>query len=172
MRKFFTNWKIVLILTLLLLLFGGLFGAYIGAKTQEVMLVTYGFVAFSVLPITLCTFGLKELNDVWRSVAEELEKVQRRKLARIIENRYYAVIWIAFFDVLVQLVFAFCINIPGANIWWILGVLFGGILSVLLYGLFVCFSVREAVDFVNQVEERTISEKKNRELISKLSSSR
>ena len=171
MNKFFTNWKLILLFCLLLLVGGWVIGKWMQTESQGVMLVTYGFVAFAVLPITLCTFGLKELNGVFGQVSADLNKEQRARLSRMISERTSSIIFLGFFIVAVQLILAFCLNLKDVVLWPIVGALFGGVLTVLVYGIFICFSVKEAADFINNIKDKKAHEQRSQELIEHLKAS-
>lgn len=168
MNKFFTNWKLIFFFCLALLVGGWVAGEWMQTKSQEVMLVTYGFVAFAVLPITLCTFGLKELNGVFGQVSADLNRDQRVRLNKMISERTSSFIFLGFFIVAVQLILAFCINLRGVDLWPVVGALFGGVLTVLVYGIFICFSVKEAADFVNRIKDKKAHEQRSQELVDRL----
>lgn len=168
MNKVFTNWKLIFLFCLILLVCGWVAGKWMQTKSQEVMLVTYGFVAFAVLPITLCTFGLKELNGVFGQVATDLNREQRFRLNKMISARTSSFIFLGFFIVAVQLILAFCINLKDVDLWPIVGALFGGVLTVLVYGIFICFSVKEAADFVNGIKDKKAHQQRRQELVDRL----
>lgn len=167
MFKFFTNYKKVFCVTIIFLISGGLLGK-VFSENAEPSMITYGFVAFAILPITFCTFGLKELGAVFPGVVDALDKQQRVKLRKIINEHCNAVIFLAFFNVFIQLLFAFLLNIHEVNKWIVTGVLFGGIVSVLIYGIFICASIREVNNFVDDVREKELSLKKSEDFKKRL----
>ena len=162
MKNIFSNTLVVILLIVLFIGAGGVLGAYLGTLPNNVQTgLSYGFVAFSVLPITLCLFGLKELNASFSSVAKYLNRSERERLSEQIDDRILAIICLAFFIVALQVIFAFCLlYFSNGFEFVILGILFGGIFSSLTFGIYVCFSVRKIADFCDKVISREASEER------------
>ena len=164
MKKLFTSTPFVTLLITIFLTLGGILGFLLKdiPESQNTGL-TYGFIAFSILPITLCLWGVKEFNAVFPSIARNLNKIERKRLTDLIDNRITIIIYLAFFIVLLQIFFAFSfLYIPHDNNleFVILGILFGGILSSLTYGLYVCFSVRKIAKTADDILSTNIAEER------------
>lgn len=162
MRKLFTSTFFVISLIILFVVIGAVLGKYLGNLPNNVQSgLSYGFVAFSVLPITLCLFGLKELNSTFSTVAKYLTKVERARLSKEIDSRIVKTVFIAFFIVGLQVIFAFgLLYFSNGFEYVILGILFGGIFASLVFGIYVCFSVRKASDFCDEIISTKISEER------------
>lgn len=157
--KFFTNTKVILVTIVLCLLTGVGLGYCLGNAPKVVQSgISYGFVAFSVLPVTLCMFGVKELNAAYSGIAPNLDGVRRRTLSKELERRIVRVIVLAFLIVVLQVVAAFCLLYFSTNYEYIiLGVLFGGVMASLIYGLYVCFSVRRVAALTESILDKKIA---------------
>ena len=162
MRGFFSNTVIVAILVFVFVCLGGGVGWLLGDLPNNTRHgLTYGFVAFSILPITLCLFGVKELNSVFPSIAMNLTKIERNRLSNDLDKRIVRVIFLAFFLVALQIVFSFFLLYFSTGYEYvILGVLFGGIFGSLTYGIYVCFSVRRLGEFCEQVMSKKAAEER------------
>ena len=163
MLSVFSNVKIAAFLIVLPVLVGGGVGWFFGENPQlEVTGVTYGFMAFAILPISLCLFGLKEFNGVYSNLAKYMSPAEQKNLSKYIDSRYNATIFLAFLVVSLQVIFAFWLMyISKAYELIIFGILFGGIFSALVYGLFVCYSVRRIIVFHDQI----VTEKQKKERV-------
>ena len=137
-----------------------------GDGMQEIKLITYGYVAFAVLPITICLFGLKELNGVYCIVADSLNEKERCALDKIITEKTNWTVVLGFLIVIVQVVFAFCLSFfqEYKNIFFgIWGALLGASVAILIYGLAVCLSIKEVYNFINQQKNRAIKAKQQKD---------
>lgn len=164
MGRFFTSTRFIVILIFLSLCFGGVLGWLLkDLPNLRLTGFTYGFIAFSVLPITICLWGVKEFNSAFPNIAMDLDKVSRKEFEDIIDGRINAIITIAFLIVFLQIIFAFLLLYVQTSDNYevvVLGILFGGILSSLIYGLYVCFSVRKLSRTLDEYLSKTISQKR------------
>lgn len=153
MKRIFSSTTIVVGLIVLSILGGGSIGYWLNTLPINVRSgLTYGFVAFSVLPITLCLFGVKEAGAAFPGIAKYLNHRQRREFRRAVDRAISRIIFMAFGLVLLQVLAAFVLlYLSEGYEYIILGVLFGGVISSLVYGLYVCFLVRELSDFTEEV---------------------
>lgn len=167
MIRFFSNTKLVCGLVFICLAMGVALGYFLGNAPKVVQSgISYGFVAFSVLPVSLCMFGVKELNAAYSGIATHLDAVHRRALSKGIESRVAMVIIVAFAIVVLQVVAAFGLLYFSTNYEYIiLGVLFGGVMASLVYGLFVCFSVRRVAEVAEDVLGKKIAEDRSRQYL-------
>lgn len=159
LREIFSNYKIVMLIVVSCL-FLGIFLGYLLDKAPENMKsgISYGFIAFSILPITICLWGVRELNSSFSHIAESLSKSKRDTLISDINKRIEQTIFFAFGIVLIQIIGSFILLYFSKNYEYIiLGVLFGGVLSSLAYGLFVCFSVRSIYEMEEKIKSKNIS---------------
>lgn len=165
MIRFFSNTKLICVLILVCLSMGVALGYFLGIAPKVVQSgISYGFVAFSVLPVSLCMFGVKELNAAYSGIAPYLDAVHRRTLSKGIESRIVMVILVAFAIVVLQVVAAFGLLYFSTNYEYIiLGVLFGGVMASLAYGLYVCFSVRRVAEVAEDVLGKKIAEDRSRQ---------
>lgn len=161
MKGIFSNTKIVVGLIILSILVGGGIGYWLNTLPINVRSgLSYGFVAFSILPITLCLFGVKEVGAVFPAISKYLNHRQRREFRKRVDRAISRVIVMAFGLVFFQVLAAFVLlYLSGGYEYIILGVLFGGVVSSLIYGLYVCFLVRELADF----SEEVLSDKADRD---------
>ncbi len=161
MRSFFTSTLFVVVLICLLLLGGGYLGWLMKDLSDATKTgLTYGFITFAILPISLCLWGVKEFNAAFPNVALELDKNGRNRLGCLIDDKIETIIVLAFFIVFIQIILAFCLLyfFAGSNYEFvILGILFGGILSSLVYGLYVCFSVRKLARTVDEIISKRVA---------------
>lgn len=96
-------------------------------------------------------------------MAPYLDSIHRKRLGKAIDKRIQVVIVMAFAIILIQVIGAFYLLYFATQYEKvILGVLFGGIISSLIYGLFVCFSVRG----IAEKTEEILSDKIGKERIS------
>lgn len=149
MIRVFSSTLLTVALIIVTVVAGGVLGYYLPLDpNSKLSPITYGFIAFAVLPITICLFGLKELNGAFSSVVKHLTGSQQEKLIKQIDKRYDRTIELALFVILIQVVFAFALLLIGEEYRFVvLGVLFGGVISVLFYGLYVCYTVRNLIKF-------------------------
>ncbi len=149
MIRVFSSTLLTVVLIIATVVAGGVLGYILPLDpNSKLSPITYGFIAFAVLPITICLFGLKELNGAFSSVMKHLTGLQQEKLIEQIDKRYDRTIQLALLVILIQVVFAFALLLIGEKYRFVvLGVLFGGVISVLFYGLYVCYSVRNLIKF-------------------------
>lgn len=149
MIRVFSSTLLTVALIIVTVVAGGVLGYCLPLDpNSKLSPITYGFIAFAVLPITICLFGLKELNGAFSSVVKHLTGSQQEKLIKQIDKRYDRTIELALFVILIQVVFAFALLLIGEKYRFVvLGVLFGGVISVLFYGLYVCYTVRNLIKF-------------------------
>lgn len=164
MKRLFSNTWFVSIAVIVCLSAGIICGYLLEQAPTEVQCgISYGFVAFAMFPIGLCTFGVKELNSSFLGMAPYLDSIHRKRLGKAIDKRIQVVIVMAFAIILIQVIGAFYLLYFATQYEKvILGVLFGGIISSLIYGLFVCFSVRG----IAEKTEEILSDKIGKERIS------
>jgi len=150
-------------------------GSYVGAKfssfVQEISMVTYGYIAFAVLPITICLFGLKELNSAYVIVADKISLRERETLEIQLESKFRYTVGLGFTIVLLQVVMAFSLNFIQNEPPWYFGVwggLIGATLAVLVYGLFICSSVKEIYSYINAATNKAIFRQQQKDLLSAL----
>lgn len=108
----------------------------------------------------------------WRfsSVMKHLTGLQQEKLIEQIDKRYDRTIQLALLVILIQVVFAFALLLIGEEYRFVvLGVLFGGVISVLFYGLYVCYSVRNLIKFCDDRLVEQERDKKKQALKKRLS---
>lgn len=148
-----------------LIIIGGILGKLLGELPDNTRSgLSYGFIAFSVLPITLCMFGLKELNSAFPNFAQYLNKSNREALSKAIDERILRVILIAFLIVALQVCLAFYLLYFCSGLEFvILGILFGGIFASLVYGVYVCLSVRKLAEHFEEILSKEISKKRQKE---------
>ena len=162
MKRQFSNIWIASI-TIVLSLIGGIcFGYFLEqAPTQVHTGLSYGFAAFAVFPIGLCIFGVKELNASFPQIAPYLDAPHRKILSQKIEQRIQEVIVLAFFIIVIQVVGTFYLLYFATEYEKVvLGVLFGGVVSSLIYGLFVCFSVQAMAEKAESIVSEEIGKKR------------
>lgn len=158
MKKFFSNIKFVVLLILAIILIGFILGYLMGQLPNNVKNgLSYGFVAFSILPITTCLFGVKELNAIFPGIAKYLDSRKRSKLIKSIDLVVTRVIYLAFLIVLLQVIASFILLYHSNTYEYvILGVLFGGVISSLVYGLYVLFSIRRFAEVIDSILDESI----------------
>ena len=165
-----SNWKFAGIVIIVLIVAGLVVGRVWGLLVEKISLVTYGYIAFAVLPITICLFGLKELNSFYGNIAESLKSRERQKLRQLIERQLHGVIVVGFGIVLIQILLAFSLSFFQGSIFftYILGSLLGATLGDLIYGLYICSAVRQVYLLSNKLLERSITEKQNKKLLEEI----
>lgn len=153
MKKIFSSTTIVVVLIVLSIIGGGGIGYWLNTLPINVRSgLTYGFVAFSVLPITLCLFGVKEVGAAFPAIAKYLNSRQRQEFRKRVDRAISRIIVIAFGLVFLQILAAFVLlYLSDGYEYIVLGVLFGGIISSLVYGLYVCFLVRGLSDVTEEI---------------------
>ncbi|WP_308513276.1 hypothetical protein [uncultured Turicimonas sp.] len=174
MFNFLRSWRVSGIIILLLLLSGFLAGKFLSREIKEISLVTYGYIAFAILPITICLFGLKELNSAYSQLGSKLNKREREVLETILYSKTKGAILWGFLLVLLQVVLAFMLSVFQSDIEWffaIWGALLGATVAVLVYGLSLCLSVQEIYSFVNQTIDSRIRKEQSKDLENRLSNS-
>lgn len=142
----FSNQRVVAIVISFCLALGIFLGYILDQASENVQEgLSYGFIAFSVLPITICLWGVRELNSSFANIANNLTKSKRDSLISDINSRIEQTISFSFVIVLIQVVgaFFFCIFLTGMNtLYWdcCLGVFYRHLYTVCLYvSLFVEF---------------------------------
>lgn len=162
MRSFFANTVIITTTVLGFVCLGGAAGWMLGDLPSDTGYgLTYEFVMFSIVPITLCMYGLSELNSAFLDVAINLTKIERNRLSKDLNRRIVRVVALAFFLVAVQVVFSlFMLHFPAEYHNMILGVLVGSVFGSLVYGLYVCFTVRKLGEFCERVASKNASEQR------------
>lgn len=165
-----SNWKFAGVVVIFLVVAGLVVGKLFGLLVEKISLVTYGYIAFAVLPITICLFGLKELNSFYGNVAEKLTTRERQKLRMLIDKQLHGAIVLGFGIVLIQILLAFSLNFSQDSVFftYILGTLLGATLSVLIYGLFICSAVRQVYVSSNKLLDQSIKEKQNKKLLKEI----
>lgn len=97
MKKLFSNVKFISFVIVLSLVLGSVVGYFLGQLPQNVKGgLSYGFVAFSILPITICLFGVKETGAVFSAVAKYLDSRKRANLIKSIDVVAKRIISLAF----------------------------------------------------------------------------
>lgn len=164
LSMFFSNQRVVAIVISFCLAIGIFLGYILDQASENVQEgLSYGFIAFSVLPITICLWGVRELNSSFANIANNLTKSKRDSLISDINSRIEQTISFSFAIVLIQVVGAFfLLYFSNRYEYIILGLLFGGVLSSLIYGLFVCFSVRRIYEIEEKIKSNNISEERIR----------
>lgn len=172
MKNFFSNVKIIFCLILFSLALGSCFGYLLGNLQENVKDgLSYGFVAFSVLPITICLFGVKESGAVFPSIAKYLDSRKRADLIESIDIIVKRIIILAFSIVLLQIIAAFfLLYFSNTYEYIILGVLFGGVISSLIYGLYVIFSVRKLIELSDSVLDINIHKEQHEKYVNSFTS--
>ncbi len=167
MKKLFSNVKFISFVIVLSLVLGSVVGYFLGQLPQNVKGgLSYGFVAFSILPITICLFGVKESGAVFSAVAKYLDSRKRANLIKSIDVVAKRIISLAFSIVFLQVVAAFCLlYFSNTYEYVILGILFGGIISSLFYGLYVLFSVRKLIEMSDSVLDRSIHRERHEKYV-------
>ena len=160
MKYLFSNVWFTSVVIAFCLAGGILFGLLLDQAPSTVHTgITYGFAAFAVFPISLCVFGIKELNAAYPQIAPYLDSKHRRDLSIEIDKRIQVVIIFAFFIILIQVLGAFYLLYLATEYEKVtLGVLFGGVVSSLIYGLFVCFSVRVLAEKTEEIQSKQIGQ--------------
>lgn len=169
MKKLFSNVKFISFVIVLSLVLGSVVGYFLGQLPQNVKGgLSYGFFAFSILPITICLFGVKETGAVFSAVAKYLDSRKRANLIKSIDVVAKRIISLAFSIVFLQVVAAFCLlYFSNSYEYVILGILilFGGIISSLFYGLYVLFSVRKLIEMSDSVLDRSIHRERHEKYV-------
>lgn len=166
-KKFFSNFKLVVPLILLVVLISSILGYLMGQLPDNVRGgLSYGFIAFSILPITICLFGVKELNATFPAVAKYLDSRKRNRLINSINSVVTRVIILAFVIVLLQVIASFILlYYSNTYEYVVLGVLFGGVISSLVYGLYVLFSIQRFAEFIVSVLEESIHKEQHKNYV-------
>lgn len=167
MKKIFSNLKVVSLIIILSVVIGAVLGYFLGRSPENVKGgLSYGFVAFSVLPITICLFGVKESGAIFPVVAGYLDSRKRERLMELIDVVIKRIIFLAFSIVFLQVLAAFVLlYFSNTYEYIVLGVLFGGVVSSLCYGLYVLFSVRKLVELSDSVLDKNIHKKQHEEYV-------
>lgn len=167
MKTFFSNVKKVSCLILLSVALGTVLGYFLGQQSENVRGgLSYGFVAFSVLPISICLFGVKELGAAFSSVAKYLNSRKRKDLTRSIDLLVRRTILLAFSIVFLQVLAAFILlYFSNTYEYIILGILFGGVISSLFYGLYVLFSVRRLAEICDSILDSNIHKEQHQNYV-------
>lgn len=67
MIRVFSSTFFTVVLIIITVVAGGFLGYLLPLDpNSKLSPITYGFIAFAVLPITICLFGLKELNGAFQ----------------------------------------------------------------------------------------------------------
>lgn len=104
----FSNQRVVAIVISFCLALGIFLGYILDQASENVQEgLSYGFIAFSVLPITICLWGVRELNSSFANIANNLTKSKRDSLISDINSRIEQTISFSFVIVLIQVVGAF-----------------------------------------------------------------
>ena len=167
MKNFFSNIKFVVPLILFIILASSILGYFMGQLPDNVRGgLSYGFIAFSILPITICLFGVKELGAIFPIVAKHLDSRRRSDLTKSINLVVARVIYLAFFIVFLQVVASFVLlYYSNAYEYVILGILFGGVVSSLVYGLYVIFSIRRFGELIDSILDKSIHKEQHQNYV-------
>ncbi len=166
-KKIFSNVKIVILLITLIILISSGLGYLMGQSPNNVRKgLSYGFMGFSILPITICLFGVKELGAIFPGVSQYLDSRKRKSLTKSIDLVVTRVIYLAFLIVLLQVIASFVLLYYSRTYEYVvLGILFGGVISSLIYGLYVIFSIRKFSELIDSILDKNIHKEQHQNYV-------
>lgn len=167
LQNWLSNISIICSIIVVLLIIGGIAGYILSLSETNVKKgISYGFIAFSILPISICLFGIKEVGGIFPGVAKDLKYKERSALLESSNTIILRIIFLGFLIVLLQVLLSFWLLYLSNNYEYIiLGILFGGVLSSLIYGLYVCFSVRRLLEYSEKIIERRVQKEQHKAYI-------
>lgn len=165
--KFLESFKptiiIIAIVSVVSVVVGEYFFPSLKGASQDSANCILGVGAFSVVPLTICLFGLTELNNLFARLARLLSSSERGKLSEKIDENYNNCLRAAFIAIICQTAVSLFLLFPSYDSpISLLCALINSILCVMFYGVFVCGSVRKATRFSeNLLNKRLTNEERN-----------
>lgn len=133
---------------------------YIQKEPTDAASAIFGIGALSIVPLTLCLFGLSEFNSMFVRLAKSLGTSERGRLITKIDEQYTRCWKLSFITIALQVFCTLFLLFPTYDSSLaLLCPLVNSIFCVWVYGVYVCGSVREAASF----SEKQISEMLTRE---------
>lgn len=179
MIKFFENWKAVTYAlcfsTLLFILIGFLGNGsfwtisrlpeFFTIRVEPTVGSLLGIGAFSVVPMSLCLFGLGAFNEMYFRFAPYLNPEDREDLSKKIDSKYLNCQILAFLSITLQTISSLILLLPDyVTRMALLCALFNSIVCVMLYGLFVCENVRTETKVGEKfLNKELIKDKRNKQ---------